>query len=209
MSTTHSETAATFTPSVDVDAPNVVGLLAEYHDVTSVAQAADKVREAGYTLWDVHSPFPIHGIDERIGIKRTILPWLVLGMGLTGCIGGLLMTAWINAWELRFPWPLDWVNFQGYKFLISGKPYWSLPANIPVIFEMTVLFAAYTAVFGSLLLNRLPMLYNPLFKIERFRRATDDRFFIVIDAGDPIYDENKAIELLRSTKPAVIETIED
>lgn len=206
--TTHTET--TFTPSVDVDGPNVVGLLAEYHDVTTLAVAAHKVRHAGYKIWDVYSPFPIHGIDEAIGIKRTILPWIVLGMGLIGCIGGLLMTAYINgAWDFRPPWPLNWVNLEGYPFLISGKPLWSLPANVPVIFECTVLFSAWTAVFALLLLNKLPMLYNPLFKIERFRRATDDRFFIVIDAGDPIYDENKAIELLRSTKPAVIETVED
>jgi len=207
MSTTTQETS--FVPSVDVDAPNIVGLLAEYHDVTTLAVAAHKVRHAGYKHWDVYSPFPIHGIDEAVGIKRTILPWLVLCAGLTGCTFGLIMTAWINAWQITMPWPFDWVNFQGYPFLVSGKPLWSLPANVPVIFECTVLFSALTAVFGLLLLNKLPMLYNPLFKMERFRRATDDRFFIVIDAGDPIYEENTAIELLRSTKPAVIETVED
>jgi hypothetical protein len=80
---------------------------------------------------------------------------------------------------------------------------------VPVIFECTILFSAYTAVFAMFLLNKLPMLYNPLFKSKRFRRATDDRFFIVIDAGDPKYNETATLELLKSTGPASIETVED
>jgi hypothetical protein len=197
-------------PSVtDLMPPQVVGLCAEYADVTSVMHAAEKVRDAGFKYWDVHSPFPIHGIDSAMGTKATILPWLVLAGGVTGFFSGIFMTAWINAFELRPPWPFDWVNFQGYQFLISGKPLWSMPADIPVIFECTVLFSAFTAVFGMLLLNKLPMLYNPLFKLANFRRATDDRFFIVLDAGDPKYEEAKSIELLKSTKPLKIDTVED
>lgn len=196
-------------PSIGIDAPVVVGLCAQYDDVTSVTEAAKKVRDAGYKHWDVYSPFPIHGIDAAMGIKPTLLPWLVLGGGLFGCFNGIMLQAWINAWQLTLPWPLDWVNFQGYPFLVSGKPLWSVPANIPVIFEMTVLFSALTAVFGMLLLNKLPMLYHPLFKLEMFRRATSDRFFIALDAGDPKFDHAGAQELLESTKPLTIETIED
>jgi len=191
------------------EALRVVGLCAEYTDVTSVLEAAEKVRDAGYKYWDVHSPFPIHGIDHAMGIRPTILPWIVLTMGLTGCTFGLVMTAWINAWAITFPWPFNWVNFQGYQYFISGKPLWSLPANIPVIFECTILFSAYTAVFAMFLLNKLPMLYNPLFKSAKFRRATDDRFFIVIDAGDPNYNEQGTVDLLKSTRVASIETVED
>jgi hypothetical protein len=197
-------------PSVtDMLPPQVVGLCAEYADVTSVVDAAALVRDAGFKYWDVHSPFPIHGIDEAMGIKPTILPWLVLAGGLTGCFSGISTTAWINAFELKMPWPLDWVNFQGYQYFVSGKPLWSLPANIPVIFECTVLFSALTAVFGMILLNKLPMLYNPLFKLASFRRATNDRFFIVIDAGDPKYEQARTLELLKSTKPLKVETVED
>ena len=209
MSTLEQEYQTTFTPSLDVEAPKVVGLIAEYDDVTTVYYADEKVRDAGFQYWDVHSPFPIHGIDEAMGIKRTILPWIVMIMGLVGCAGGIFMTAWINAFEFKPPAPLNFVNLQGYQYLISGKPLWSLPANVPIIFECTILFAAFTTVFGMILLNKLPMLYNPLFKLERFRRVTNDKFFIVLDAGDPKYDENSAIELLRSTKPSVIETVED
>jgi hypothetical protein len=196
-------------PSTALDAPVVVGLLAEYSDVTSVTEAAKKVRDAGFKHWDVYTPFPIHGIDAAMGIKPTVLPWIVLAMGVTGCLFGIVLTAWINAFEFTSPKPFDWVNFQGYQFMISGKPFWSLPANIPIIFETTVMFAAYTAVFGMFLLNKLPMMYNPLFKIEKFRRATDDRFFIAIDAGDVKYDPAGTVELLKSTKPESIETIED
>ena len=196
-------------PATHAHVDKVVGLCAEYADVTSVLEAAEVVRDAGYKYWDVHSPFPIHGIDHAMGIRPTILPWLVLGMGLTGCLFGISMTAWINAFEAKMPFPLDWVNFQGYQFLISGKPLWSLQANIPVIFECTILFSALTAVFGMFLLNGLPMLYNPLFKSAKFRRATSDRFFIVIDAGDPKYDETGTVELLKSTHVASIETVED
>ncbi len=186
----------------------LVGLCAEFDDVTTLTEAASKVRDAGYKYWDVHSPFPIHGIDTAMGIRPTILPWLVLCGGLTGCTFGVTMTAWINAFAQKMPF-IDWVNLQGYQFLISGKPLWSLPANVPVIFECTVLFSALTTVFGMILLNGLPMLYNPLFKLNKFRRATNDRFFIVIDAGDPKFDQTKTAELLSSNGAVSVETVED
>ncbi len=161
--------------SVDAEPVELVGLLAEYRDVDAIMKAARGVRNAGFTRWDVYSPFPIHGIDAAIGIKPTILPWLVAGGGITGCLGGLGLQWFVNAYD--------------YTFMISGKPFFSLPAFIPVIFECTILFSALTAVFGMLVLNRLPMHYNPLFKSERFRRVTNDRFFIVVDASDPKFDE--------------------
>jgi hypothetical protein len=109
----------------DVETPELVGVLGEFNDVDSVARAARTVRRAGFTRWDVHSPFPIHGIDYAMGIRPTRLPWIVLGAGLTGLSGGILLQWWTNAFD--------------YPFFISGKPVWSLPANIPVIFELTIL----------------------------------------------------------------------
>jgi|SRR5665213_3634073 len=181
--------------AAEVEQVELVGLLAEYRDVTSIMKAARGVRNAGFTRWDVYSPFPIHGIDAAIGIKPTILPWLVLGGGLTGLTGGLALQWFVNAYD--------------YKFMISGKPFFSLPANIPVIFECTVLFSALTAVFGMFALNRLPMHYNPLFKSERFRRVTTDRFFIVIDASDPKFDEAESGNLLKSLGSIAVERVED
>src|SRR4029077_11613914 len=100
-------------------------------------------------------------------------------------------------------------NAYDYQFIISGKPYWSLPANIPVAFELTVLLSALTAVFGMLALNRLPLHYNPLFKSERFRRVTNDRFFIVIDASDPKFDEAGTAKFLADAGADAVERVED
>ncbi len=130
-----------------------------------------------------------------MGIRPTILPWLVLGGGLFGLFGALWLTWYTNAHD--------------YPFLISGKPVWSLPANIPIIFECTILCSALTAVFGMLGLNRLPLLYNPIFKSERFRRVTDDRFFIVIDAADPKFDAKETPRVLRALGAVAVEKVED
>jgi hypothetical protein len=175
--------------------PRLTGYLGEFSDVTSVVTAAQKTRAAGYKVWDVHSPFPIHGIDAVIGIRPTILPWLVLCGGLTGLCTGLALQWFCNAYD--------------YQILVSGKPFFSLPANIPVIFECTVLFSALTTVFGMLGLNRLPLLYNPIFKSARFRRVTDDKFFIWIDASDSKFDEARTEEFLKSTGAVAVERIED
>lgn len=173
----------------------LAGLMAEFDNVDSVMAAARTVRNQGFSRWDVHSPFPIHGIDEAMGTRRTMLPWIVLGAGLTGLVAGLALELYTNSID--------------YQFLISGKPFISLPAFIPVVFETTVLFSAFGAVFGMLGLNRLPMLYHPLFRSERFRRVTNDRFFVVIDASDPKFDETRTAELLRSLRPVSLERVED
>src|SRR3954470_10754940 len=173
----------------------LIGLLAEYESVDDILKAARAVRRAGFTRWDVHSPFPIHGIDYAMGIKSTILPWLVLGGGLTGLATAIWLQWYCNAFD--------------YQFLISGKPVWSFPANVPVMFELTVLFSALTAVFGMLGLNHLPQLYNPLFKSARFRRVTTDRFFVVIDASDTKFDEEATTRLLTEAGAKAVERVED
>jgi hypothetical protein len=185
--------------------PMLFALLAEYQTVDDVVAAAERVRDAGYKRWDVHSPFPIHGIDHHMGIRPTILPWIVLACGLAGLGGGFFLVWWTNATTVAgVP-----TVFQGYEYFISGKPLFSLPANIPVIFETTVLLAAFGAVFGMFFLNKLPMLYNPLFRKARFRRASDDRFFIVIEAADREFDRQKTETLLRETGASVVEEVED
>lgn len=186
--------------------PRIAAIMAEFDNVDAVMHAARTVRDAGYKIWDVHSPFPIHGIDSAMGNRMTILPWIVLCGGLTGLFGGLLLTWWSNASHVPTPFM---PNLQGYQFLISGKPTWSLPANIPVIFETTVLCSALTTVFGMLIMNKLPMLYNPLFKVDRFRRVTDDRFFVVVDARDKQFDEAKVRSMFESLNPLAIERVDD
>jgi hypothetical protein len=195
MSTLIEQDADQVETRVEEEVVQLVGLMAEYKDVNDVMDAARQVRKAGFTRWDVHSPFPIHGIDPVMGVRPTGLPWLVLCGGLFGLFGGMWLQWFCNAYD--------------YPILISGKPFWSLPANIPVIFECTVLCASITAVFGMLALNRLPMLYNPLFKSDRFRRVTNDRFFVVIDATDPKFDEQRTGDLLRQAKAVEVERVED
>jgi hypothetical protein len=175
--------------------PILVGYLAEFPNVDSIIDAAAKTRAAGYKVWDVHSPFPIHGIDAVIGIRPTILPWLVLCGGLTGLVTGVGLQWFTNAFD--------------YPYLVSAKPFFSLPADIPVIFECTVLFSALTTVFGMFALNRLPLLYNPLFKSVRFKRVTSDKFFIWIDSSDVHFDEQGTADFLKSLGAEAVERIED
>jgi hypothetical protein len=173
----------------------LAGYLAEFDTVDAILAAAEKVRDAGYRRWDTHTPFPVHGMDDAMGIRPTILPWLVAMGGVAGLLGGLALQVYTNSID--------------YQMFISGKPLVSLPAFIPVIFETTIAGAAFTAVFGMLVLNKLPMLYNPLFKSERFRRVTNDRFFVVIDATDPNFDEVETEKLLQSLNPIAIERFTD
>ena len=162
--------------------------MAEFDSADDVIHAAEKIRDAGFTKWDVHTPFPVHGLDKAMGIKPTILPWLVLGAGLTGTTVAILLQYYTNTMEGT--WPLS-----GYAYLISGKPnsMQGLPAWMPVAFELTVLFAALTAVFGSLALNGLPRHYFAAWRSRRFDRATSDRFCVVIDADDPQAGKAKAL----------------
>lgn len=209
MVSTNLEHLKPFGATTDDDAPAPVlhALIAEYDNVDAVMHAARAVRDAGYKRFDVHTPFPIHGIDPAMGIKPTILPWIVLCGGIFGGTTGIILTHYTMGVTPDFPGLLE--SLKGYQFPISGKPFWSTPAYIPPIFELTILFSAFGAVFGMWLLNKLPMLYNPLFKSERFRRATDDRFFVVIERRDAKFDRVATEELLKSTHPLAIEAVDE
>jgi mono/diheme cytochrome c family protein len=175
--------------------PRLVGVVAEFGEPEKLLESAAAVRDAGFTRWDTYTPFPVHGIDVAMGIRRTVLPWLVLIGGLTGTTVAIGLQYYTNASreiEYAVGWP-----FSGYQYPISGKPYWSLPANIPIAFELTVLLASFAGFLGMIALNRLVRWYNPMFKIERFRHVTDDRFFLAIDAGDPKFNAQELPGLLR------------
>lgn len=171
------------------------GLLAEYDSPTAILSASRKIRDAGFSRWDTFTPFPVHGIDKAMGIKMTILPWFVLVAGLTGLASAILLQWWTNSYD--YPW------------LISGKPIWSIPANVPIMFEMTVLFAGLTTLIGMLVLNNLPLPSHPLDFVKRFARSTDDRFFLLIEAADPKFDEEATKKLLEGTNPAAVEAVQE
>lgn len=187
--------------------PRTWGVLAEYHDVTSLLSAAAAVRDEGFTKWDCHTPFPVHGLDRAMGMRKTILPWLVLGAGLTGFTVAILLQWYVNSPATEFGGFFSFIS--GYPLVYSGKPYWSLPANIPVAFELTVLFSALTTFFGLWVLCGLPKLYHPAFTSDRFRRVTDDRFFIIIEAKDPKFDLKRTGDMLASTGAAAVEEVKD
>lgn len=174
--------------------PQLWAMLVELQTVEQTLAGAVVVRDAGYTRWDVHTPFPVHGLNEAMGLRLTRLPWITFGAGLTGCAVAIAMQWWMNAVD--------------YKVLVSGKPYFSLPAFIPIAFELTILFAALATFFGMWVLNGLPRLFQPLFRSRRFLRATSDRFFIVIEASDPLFERNRTGALLESLGGPV-EELED
>ena len=167
-------------------------LLAEYENVDTLISAAERVRDAGCSKWEACTPFLVHGLDKAMGHKHTKLPWLVMAGGTTGCLTGLLLCWWANATSFEgVPYAL-----RGYEFATSGKPIFSLPANIPVIFELTILFSALTAFFALWAMNLLPRFHHPAFTSKRFTRVTDDRFFIYIDSSDEKFDATATAELL-------------
>lgn len=170
--------------------------MAEFTNEHDLLEAAKKVRDAGYTKTDAFTPFPVHGIDHALGIKPTILPFIVLCAGLTGLCTALLMQWWMNGVD--------------YRYIISGKPFGITPASIPVSFELTILFSAFTSVLGMLALNGLPKFSNPVFTNPKFDRATNDRFFLYVDSADKYYNRDSVRELLGSVHPnSLDEVMED
>ncbi len=163
---------------------NPFGVIAQFEGPTELLHAAKAVRGQGYRRFDTFSPFPVHGMPKAMGIRFSLIPLLSFGGGLTGCIAGFAMQYWMNG-----------VN---YPIVISDKPFFSLPAFIPVMFELTILLAAFGAVFGMFFINRLPMFYHPVFKNAAFARVTADGFFLTIEARDKQFDPQRTQELLAS-----------
>lgn len=160
------------------------GIMAEFDTATEVVDAARSIREAGYTKTDAFSPFPLHEIDEALGIKRSILPYLIFAGGITGLLSGLSLEYYVHV--------IDW------PIIVGGRPAFSLPAFIPPMFELTILFAAFVAVFGMLFLNGLPSPYHPVFNVPRFALATREKFFLIIESVDPQYDYAETREFMES-----------
>ncbi len=170
------------------------GVMAEFESVDQILHAAREVRKAGFTKWDCHTPFPVHGLDDAMEVRPTRLPWVILLMGAIGVGSAQLMQHWMNGVD--------------YAFNISGKPLISWPSSIPVTFEMMVLFAAFTAFFAMWIANDLPRWFHPLLRKPRFARATNDRFFVSIEARDPQFDAQRTADFLRGLHAASVETVE-
>jgi mono/diheme cytochrome c family protein len=186
---THDDAPVT-TTEVNGDG-ELFGVLAEFDTPGELIEGARRVRDAGFTEFDCYSPFPVHGIDPAMGIKRTILPLLIFGGGFAGALGGLALQWYCNS--------------HAWTWNISGKPTWSIPANIPVAYECAILLAALTTFLGMWAFNKLPAVWHPFFRKDRFARATDDGFFIGIEARDRRFDLEKTQKLLQDAGAIAIE----
>jgi hypothetical protein len=178
------------------DADQVYGLLAEFSDPGALLHAAEATREAGYRHFDAHSPFPIHGMDDAMGLGNAA------SVGVTTFLGGV--TGFATAYLLQW-----WTGAVDYPLNISGKPFFAIEPSVPIMFELTVLFAAFGAVGGMLALNGLPRPYNPLFYSDRFEGVTDDRFFLHVAASDEQFDAEETAMMLRDLGALHIELVQD
>ncbi|MDB6031310.1 MAG: ABC-type Fe3+ transport system protein [Verrucomicrobiales bacterium] len=171
------------------------GLLAEFESAGGALHAASMVRDAGYRRWDVYTPFPVHGMDEAMGLGKSPVGWFAFCGGLTGFTAGMLMIWWMNAYD--------------YPIVVGGKPLFSPIYSFPVCYELTILLGSFGSLFGMLFLNRLPRFHHPLFKSDRFSKVTHDRFFIAIEAADPKFSDIETRKLLESAGGLHIEEVRD
>jgi len=174
--------------------PPLYGLMAEFDSPTDVVEAARATYDAGYRRINAYSPYPIEELSEAIGFHKTRLPLIVLIGGIVGALVG---------YGLQY-----YVAVIDYPLNVGGRPYHSWPSFIPITFETTILFAALSAVFGMLALNKLPQPYHPVFNVERFALATRDRFFLVIEADDPKFDHEETTRFLASLSPREVTDVE-
>ena len=168
--------------------PALYGIMAEFDNPSDLVAAAKQTHQAGYRRINGYSPYPIEELTEAIGFTRTTLPLIVLVGGILGGLGGFFMQYWMAVID--------------YPLNVGGKPLNSWPAFIPITFECTVLVAAFAAVFGMLVLNKLPQPYHPVFNAPNFALATRDRFFLVIEANDPKFKYSAATQFMRTLEEA-------
>jgi Alternative complex III, ActD subunit len=174
---------------------SLYGLMTMFDSPDDLLAGARKTFEAGYRKMDAYSPFPIHGLAEAVGYRHRILPWIVLGGGIFACVAGFALQYWFSVVQM----PLN----------ISGKPLNSWPAFLPVTFECTVLAAALSAVLGMLALNGLPRPHHPVFNQPRFAMATRNRFFLCIEAADPLFDRHGTEKYLEALSPYGVMEVEN
>ena len=174
---------------------SLYGVMAEFDNPTDLVAAARRTYEAGYRRINGYSPYPIEELSEAIGFTHTSLPLIVFVGGVLGGLGGFFMQYWMEV----ISYPLN----------VGGKPYNSWPAFIPITFECAVLCAAFAAVLGMLVLNKLPQPYHPVFNAPSFALATRDRFFLVVEANDPKYDHDAIVTFMKNLNAREVADVEN
>jgi hypothetical protein len=177
------------------DHQGVYGVMAEFEHPEELVKAAHRAYSAGFRKMEGYSPMPVEGLAEAIGFKRHFVSLVVLFGGLTGCIGGFTL--------------MYWISVIAYAHNVAGHPMNSWPAFIPPTFECTVLLAALFATIGMFAMNGLPQPYHPVFNVQQFaERASRDRFFLVIEAEDPLFDMQQTRGFMHELEPVGVFDVE-
>ncbi len=165
----------------------IYGLMAEFRTAEQILEATRRARQEGYRQMDAYTPYTVEGLAEELDLPRTRVPFVVLMGGLVGAAIGFFM----QYWSMAVDYPLN----------VGGRPHNSWPVFIPVTFELMVLVAAFAAILGMFFLNGLPQPYHPVFNVARFARASQDRFFLCIEALDPLFDLERTRQFLAGLHP--------
>lgn len=173
----------------------VWGLLAQYDNPATLTHGCEAIRDAGYKRWDAYCPFPVHGLNEAMGLKPSRVSFVVGIMAIFG---------FAVAYSLQY-----WTTAVDYPLVVQGKPYGAWEPFVPVLFELSVLFASFGAIFGMLVLNDLPKWNHPLFTSERFLGVSDDKFFIAIESTDPQFNLDETRAALTRSGATVVEIVEE
>ncbi len=169
-------------------------MVGEFASPEELMNAAIAVREKGYRKVEAYSPIPIEGLADVLDFDDPRLPWSVFIMGVLGCATGFGLETWTAT--MNYPWN------------VGGKPYFSWPNFIPVAYELTILFSAFTAGLGMLILNGLPRLHHPIFNTPRFERASSDLFFLAIEAKDGLFDREETAQMLQDLGAQLVSEVE-
>ena len=158
-------------------------IAAEFAGPAEVFHAAEKIRDQGFKWWDCYTPFYVHGLDRAMGQRKSFVPFFTLLGGLSGLVGGFGLVVITSVWV----YPMD----------TQGKPYFALPGFVPILDLLMIILSAIMSIVGMTTLSLLPRLHHPLWEWDAFERATNDKFFVVIEANDPKFSEKNTPEFLR------------
>jgi hypothetical protein len=168
------------------------GLAAEFTTAEDLVRAAGEARAAGFRRLEAYAPFPVDALEEVIP-HRNPLPLIVLAAGSTGTLTGYLLQTYIAVYD--------------YPTNIGGRPLHSWPSFVVIMFELTVLFAAAAAFLGMIFLGRMPSPYHSVANAPGFDEVSNDRFFLCIEARDPIFDLPRTREFLAQLNPERVEEV--
>lgn len=171
----------------------IYGVMAEFDSPSALVSAARAARAKGYRNLDAYSPFPIEELTDALHLHKNKLPLIVLAGGVIGGLTGFFLQYWIAV--VYFP-----IN-------IAGRPLNSWPSFIVITFELTILFASLSAVLGMMALCGLPMPYHPVFNVARFSAASRNRFFLCIEAADPLFDRAQTSQFLGTLEPKEVSEV--